>query len=645
MIKLYNTEGIPTYSLLDISNFSIKSEYDGNKVLSFDISPKHELYQYINEEIKLEYNNLIYNVKSINERSKTSTIECELDLDDLLENANFTYQQDTVVLKDILDDILTSIGWTSSGAELVTIKRSLDLKDVNTLDILNECSNIYGIVFNFDNKNKIVTVIKPDVIQPKGVYFTDELNLSEVNFRGNSSEFYTRIIPVGKDGITIEDINDGLNYIDNNDYSNKVIAKIWRDERYEDLQTLKNDAIEKLKVAAIPKRSYECKVVDLAKVNPDYTELSFSMYDIVTLIDRQRNTKINHRIVEYQEYPMEGQKNVVTLSTVPATIKGTIKRIDTLENTSDINNYQIDVNKTVVNQIRQDVDTNTALIEERYTKGETDTLIDSMIQQSSDTIRTEISGTYATNDSVTTQVTELQQSLTDFKLQVKNTGYKNYVLNSAAQNDLNLWTTTGTVSAIKNTDVNANTASGSAFSLSVNSSIEQQLSILNNKIFTISFLFRSETSAGNISVKLKQLDIENEIYLSNNTGTDWVYVTKAFTSNDTLLTLNISTTVGITLSDIIISEGEQPVTWVQSNEELYTTNVTIDATGIEIGKNTSDIHTHISNNEFTISRGTTENINISPDGTELQKTIIKDDLTIGTVKSIVRPNGIDFVVL
>jgi len=55
---------------------------------------------------------------------------------------------------------------------------------------------------------------------------------------------------------------------------------------------------------------------------------------------------------------------------------------------------------------------------------------------------------------------------------------------------------------------------------------------------------------------------------------------------------------------------------------------------------------HITTSSFEISRGDDLRINVAPDGTRLQKTIIEDDLTVGSMKEIVRGTiGVDFVLL
>ncbi len=388
MIKIYNTQGIPSYALNKPDNFYITSKMGAIKTLSFDINPKDDLYKYIAEEIKVEYNDLVYNVKKINERKTASSIECELDLDDFKLDIYEIYEKVEMSLTNILSNILVGTGWTVIDDEVITHKHTIRLENVNKYDIIMECVKQYDCYFKFDNKNKIIKVIDYISIQSKGVYLTDQLNLTSIDFKGDSSDFCTRLIARGKKNedtgeyLTFADINGGKDYVDNFDYSNKIITKIWIDERYTDKQELKDNAIEQLKILAYPKRSYSCNVLDLAKVNPEYSILSFDLYDIVTLIDNNRKTIINHRIVEYKEYPDNPNNNVVTLSTITQQIKSTIEKVDNIIN----NASDIKVNGVMLNQIKRDNDSNTASIKNMYTKGQTDTIVQSAIQQSSDEI-------------------------------------------------------------------------------------------------------------------------------------------------------------------------------------------------------------------------------------------------------------------
>ena len=90
------------------------------------------------------------------------------------------------------------------------------------------------------NIGAVLTVIKPDNIQPSGTYLTDQLNLQELSLKGSTDDFCTRLYPYGAIDestglpLTIAAVNDGTEYVDNHTYSDKVISAIWSDERYTD---------------------------------------------------------------------------------------------------------------------------------------------------------------------------------------------------------------------------------------------------------------------------------------------------------------------------------------------------------------------------------------------------------------------------
>lgn len=393
MLTLYDSSGVPAYPLdVPTASFFITHVYGGLDTLSFDISPKHPVYVNIAEEIQVEYADILYKIKSVNERATTSTIGCVVDLDFLKKTVHFTYTSTTRSLREVLSEVLP--GWALEDVDKVTIRRSIELTNCTDYDVVMQAMETYGVVYEWHNKDHRLKVIKPELIQPSGEYLTDELNLKQLAFKGSSSDLITRLYPIGKDGLTIADVNGGKIYVEYRSYCNQVISAIWSDDRYTDAQSLKNDALERLKTTAYPVRSYECSVQDLAKVDATYSHLSFELYQIVTLIDRQRGTRIDHRIMEYKEYPLQPDLNVVTLANVATKITTEIKRVETKFD------GEIEVDRTIIKELREDADSMSQRISNTYTKGETDTEIASQITQATDGIRLEASKTYATKEEV-----------------------------------------------------------------------------------------------------------------------------------------------------------------------------------------------------------------------------------------------------
>ena len=353
------------YATDDISNFYRKSEYGGNKSINFDISTKNKYYNHISEESYVICDGEPYTVKTINERKGKATVTANLDLWELHSIIFSEFVTETEDLSDTLNKALKDTGWRwkyYNSSHIITKRSSISLSDCDSMDILQELTNTtsFNIFYKFDTKNKEIIVFSSSVDDDRGVFFTDELNMSELTFKGSSEKLITRIYPYGKDGLDIKSVNNGVEYVENLTYSNKIVSAVWRDERYTDAKILKEDAAKKLEVSAFPVRSYTCKILDLAKLTGKYSNLSFELYDIVTLIDRQRQTRVKHRITEIKEYPNEPTKNEITLSSVAEKITTKLDTVD--KNLNNINKNIFTVANSVENKLNNAIKNATNLI-------------------------------------------------------------------------------------------------------------------------------------------------------------------------------------------------------------------------------------------------------------------------------------------
>lgn len=435
VLKIFYNNEVFLYKDIDNTFFRTRS-YGGMMYLQFDISPDHELYKYIAEETELEYDGQRYVVKGINERKTATTVNAELDLSGLDSKGYTNFTRKTESFYNVSRDILDGTGWTIVDAELVSKRTSLDLKDVTTRDILEHCTNstAYNTCYSFDTINKIIYCIKPqNNTTPTGTYFTDELNLTDMTFKGCSSGLVTKLYAFGKDGLDISSVNGGKRYIENHTYTDKVIVDIWRDERYTNAQSLYDDAVVKLAALAVPERSYTAKVIDLAKAYPEiYSEiLKYDLYDVVTLIDRKRKTRINHRIVEVREYPADSTLNTVTMSTVAGKVSG---KISTLESKVTTLNAEQLHDRTKVNEIKQDLNSTVLHVSESWASS----VNESLFNQTSEGLYLEVNKIVGTNR----WSTLLRQSATDIKIAWNNISkyiqFENAQLNIYNSSDVKL---------------------------------------------------------------------------------------------------------------------------------------------------------------------------------------------------------------
>lgn len=331
MLKIYEASDSSIMYPLNLPGnaWSICHKYDGRDELTFELSPDHETYKHIAEEVRITDGNNIYVVKNVDEHSGTVVVDCNLDLDAWKERFWKEYRRTNALLIEVLDEIKPA-GWTILGAGVFTQRDTVEASEetpmecVVSLDILTRACDIYGAVINYDIPGKKAYVINPESYTDSGEYFTDELNLRSLGFTGNSADFATRLYAYGKkddDGnpLTFAAINGGKEYVEDKTYSNRTVSIGWSDERYTVTSSLMQAAKEKLKTLAYPVRSYECDVRNF--------KADMWLYKMVTLIDRRRRVHIKHRVVEYREYPKRHDLDVVTISATAPRIEATIRQV------------------------------------------------------------------------------------------------------------------------------------------------------------------------------------------------------------------------------------------------------------------------------------------------------------------------------
>lgn len=222
-------------------------------------------------------------------------------------------------LRDTANLALAGTGWRVAECT-VDKKRSMGLQNVTSKVILQKLCTVFMCEMQVDSKDKTVS-FREKFGEDKGVYFLQGLNLRKLALSGDTYDFCTRIIPIGKDGLKITTVNDGKEYIDNFQYSKKIIPYIWQDTSYEDATALMEDATEKLKDLSIPKKSYTADIRDLAYRSTEYSILEYNLGDTITLIDRKTGIRDKQRITKITEYPGNPDKNTCDIANTRETFE------------------------------------------------------------------------------------------------------------------------------------------------------------------------------------------------------------------------------------------------------------------------------------------------------------------------------------
>ena len=321
--------GVP----LRVDDYYIKELASGLDELCFSISIWDEQYQAIQEESSIfeqsDGKSAYYLVKAIDGGAETANIKCQIDLDEWRATFNLSYDSGTASVGEIVNTVKPT-GWTVINNSGIIYRRTVRLEGATAQDVIEKCRTTFqGVSYRFDNVNKVVEIVNLNSGPNLGAFATRDLHLKRTDYKGKSTGFATRLYAYGKDGMSFASINGGKPYVENHDYSSRVICAYWTDERYTVPQNLLADAQAKVDEMARPQRSFDCDVVDLAKTNPEkYSELDFQLFSFVGLIDQTRaNQKINHQIVELWRYPYYPDKNKVVLSTVAPRIQSQLTQV------------------------------------------------------------------------------------------------------------------------------------------------------------------------------------------------------------------------------------------------------------------------------------------------------------------------------
>ena len=335
MLTLYhNGSSYP----LQVDDYCVRQLADGLDEVIFEIPVYDPIYAMLQEEEQItDRGGQRYLVKQIDAGATSAKVICQLDLDAWKQTLHVEYNSGSKSCLDIVEAVAPS-GWTVIDQALYSQRRTIK-GDYTPLEICQTCCSVFKVYIRWDNKLRTVRIIPQTIGDPVGSFATRELNLKEINYKGKSTDFATRIYPYGKDGLTIQGTTiDGATYpyayIDDHSYSDKIISVYWKDERYTVVQNLFDDAKARLAQMAKPVRSYECAIVDLKATNPDkYGPLNFGLFTVALLVDDTKGTSINYQVIERREYPYYPERNEVIFDSAPQKITASVTSIaDAVEN-------------------------------------------------------------------------------------------------------------------------------------------------------------------------------------------------------------------------------------------------------------------------------------------------------------------------
>ena len=394
-MQIYNDKKKRVGVLKDFANRSITSTLDtGDKELAFEYPADGPMVEELREECYIRTKTDEFVLKAVERGEKKNKYTATLNVEDL-EGTVFPGGFETVELTitDALNFAFEDTGWKVGTCEIMK-RRTIRIEESTTAwAVLQQSLSTYRCECKIDSLTKTVNIYE-QVGEDKGCYFMDGLNLRKLTLKSDTYDFYTRIYPIGKDGLTpFEALN--VPYIENHQYSEKVKSYVWKDERYTRTTSLIEDATAKIEEMSRPYKAFTADVVDLAKRSKKYKNiLSYGIGDTITLIAKKNRVKEKQRIVKITEYPEHPEKNTVEISNARKTFAEIQKSEAELSKTE-----AIDVSNTVTKKILENG---------YYTKTE----VESCIAATEKKITLSVGETYITKETYADGITEVKKDAT-----------------------------------------------------------------------------------------------------------------------------------------------------------------------------------------------------------------------------------------
>lgn len=296
----------------------VKTLNSGDRELSFKYPSDGEMVDRLKEEYYIRTKDDEYVIRKKKTGVQFNEYTAQLNVEEL-EGAVFPYgfESKEQTIRACLEFAFEGTGW-KVGVCQITKKRTINKdEETNAWEVLQDCLSTYRVECKIRSLEKTIDIYE-QIGADRGRYFIEGLNLKKLTVTSDTYDFYTRLIPLGKDGIGIEWL--GKPYLENYQYSSKIKTYVWSDERYTNTTSLIEDGNAKLEEMSKPYVAYKADVIDLARQSKKYSSVfDFDIGDTVWMISKSTKTKEKQRIVKLTEYPESPQSNTVELSNATKT--------------------------------------------------------------------------------------------------------------------------------------------------------------------------------------------------------------------------------------------------------------------------------------------------------------------------------------
>ena len=291
--------------LENADNIILEQEVNGIDQVTFTLPWKDEKRKYLVNENLVQLVNSFYIIRRVTvKRSGLSPAEVEVYAEALWYDLQFAEpvsvaRWESATPEQIIRDLLDGTEWRV-GKVTITRERTLELEEgiTNRLKGLSELPDLFGGELKFNTDTMTVDFTEP-VGRKSGAAIVYSKNLEDVEAIYDTEELVTKLYLYGKNNMTIEDANDGVPYLTDFSFTDKVRVRVIKDERFTNPYHLKEKGEDALKVLARPRSSYVLKAADLSALSGMSHE-EFFLGDEVMVYDEELGINVRTRIMSWK---------------------------------------------------------------------------------------------------------------------------------------------------------------------------------------------------------------------------------------------------------------------------------------------------------------------------------------------------------
>ncbi len=319
MLELLLTRPTPLQPL--DSDYTLTHTLTGLTTLSFTLSSADPILPKLREEGELRdtSDGQTYRLRGIHILPKETQLSARLQLDDWESSAVTSFTRTAATAAGILAEILPE-NWSLRCLHSNDDTRDVTLEFGGTpLDIAQKVQEVFSCALEFDNLARVLILSFPNSQPVSDTVLTEGADLrSRPEYTGKSTNLATRIYPVGADNVTIESVNGGVPYVENFTYTSRVIAKVWKDERYTIPAHLKAAAQALVDSLCQPEISWEISIRDLYRQDPQRWQGHKAVLGQRIRVSWQ-DRMITATVVQEEVHPMNPGRNVIYIGAAPKT--------------------------------------------------------------------------------------------------------------------------------------------------------------------------------------------------------------------------------------------------------------------------------------------------------------------------------------